>query len=82
MRVPGPKAGPGQRDPRSVYMSEPLGRENLLTLQVGDSMFKVLASPDIHVNLDQSVWLTCNEERVHLFDQGTGRSITNTNGAQ
>ena len=56
----------------SVYMSEPLGRENLLTLQVGNSMFKVLASPDIHVNLDQSVWLTCNEERVHLFEQGTG----------
>jgi multiple sugar transport system ATP-binding protein len=60
----------------SVYMSEPLGRENLLTLKVGDSMFKVLASPDIHVNLDQTVWLACNEERVHLFDQSTGRSIT------
>ncbi len=67
--------------PASVYMSEPLGRENLLTLKVGDAMFKVLASPDIHVNLDQAVWLTCNEQRVHLFDQATGNSMTDTRGA-
>jgi ABC-type sugar transport system ATPase subunit len=65
----------------SVYMSEPLGRENLLTLKVADSLFKVLAAPDIHLNLDQPVWLTCHAERVHLFDQGTGRSLTDTAGA-
>jgi multiple sugar transport system ATP-binding protein len=65
----------------NVYMSEPLGRENLLTLEVGDSMFKVLAPPEMRVNLDQAVWLTCNEERVHLFDQATGKSLTNTETA-
>ncbi|MCL4489614.1 MAG: ABC transporter ATP-binding protein [Chloroflexi bacterium] len=66
----------------SVYMSEPLGRENLLTLQVGDSMFKVVSPPEIHVNLDQAVWLTCREDRVHLFDHVTERSLTDTDGAQ
>jgi multiple sugar transport system ATP-binding protein len=64
----------------SVYMSEPLGRENLLTVKLGETMFKVLAPPDIQVNLDQRVWLLCKEERVHLFDQMTGRSITDSNG--
>jgi len=65
----------------TVYMSEPLGRENLLTLKVADTMFKVLAPPDLHVNLDQEVWLTCNEERVHLFDEGTGKSMTSIEAA-
>jgi multiple sugar transport system ATP-binding protein len=65
----------------TVYMSEPLGRENLLTLRVGDSLFKALASPDLQVTLDQVMWLTCNEQRVHLFDKATGNSMTDTHGA-
>jgi len=64
----------------TVYMSEPLGRENLLTLEIGDSTFKVLAPPEILVTLDQRVWLTLNERRVHLFDDATEKSLTNTNG--
>jgi multiple sugar transport system ATP-binding protein len=64
-----------------VYMSEPLGRENLLTLKAGETMFKVLASPDIRVTLDEPVWLTFNAERVHLFDKGTAKSFTRAEGA-
>lgn len=59
-----------------VYMSEPLGRENLLTLQVGGAMLRVLAPPEIQVGLDQMVGLTCLDNRVHVFDQASGRSLT------
>ena len=65
----------------TVYMSEPLGRENLLTLKLGNTLFKVLASPDIHVALDQAVWLTFNADRVHLFDKATSTSLTSAEGA-
>ena len=65
----------------TVYMSEPLGRENLLTLKVGDVLFKVLASPDVRVALDQAAWLNFNAERVHLFDKATSKSLTSVEAA-
>lgn len=61
--------------PGKVYMLEPLGRENLLTIQVGDAMLKALASPDIWVKLDQPVWLGLNDNRVHLFDRNSEESL-------
>ena len=61
--------------PAKVYVSEPLGRENLLTLQLPDLMLKVLAEPEITVSLDQTVWLTFNQSQVHLFDEATEQSL-------
>jgi multiple sugar transport system ATP-binding protein len=58
-----------------VYMSEPLGRENLLTLELGGMMVKALVSPELHVRLDQPVWLAFDERRMHLFDRQTEESI-------
>ena len=62
--------------PARVYMSEPLGRENLLTLQVGGAMLRVLAPPEIQVGLDQMVGLTFPDNRVHIFDSASERSLT------
>ncbi len=59
-----------------VYMSEPLGRENLLTLEMGGMMVKALVSPELHVRLDQPVWLAFDERRIHLFDRQTEQSIS------
>jgi multiple sugar transport system ATP-binding protein len=67
--------GPGAIVAR-VYMSEPLGRENLLTLQIGGAMLRALAPPEIQVGLDQTVGLTFPENRVHLFDKASERSLT------
>ena len=67
--------GPGAILAR-VYMSEPLGRENLLTLQVGSAMLRVLAPPEIQVGLDQMVGLTFPDNRVHIFDQASESSLT------
>jgi multiple sugar transport system ATP-binding protein len=64
--------------PGTVYMLEPLGRENLLTIQVGDSMIKALAPPEVCVKLDQPVWLTPNENHVHIFDRKTEESLSDS----
>ena len=50
-----------------VYMSEPLGRENLLTLQLGPAMLRALSSPDLQVRLDQTVGLSFPDSRLHIL---------------
>jgi multiple sugar transport system ATP-binding protein len=61
--------------PGKMYMVEPLGRENLLTVGVSDAMIKTLAAPEIRVELDQPVWLGLNNNRVHIFDRKTEESL-------
>jgi ABC-type sugar transport system ATPase subunit len=59
-----------------VYMSEPLGRENLLTLEIGGVMLRALSAPEIQVRLDQSVALTFPPNRVYIFDKASEKSLS------
>jgi multiple sugar transport system ATP-binding protein len=55
--------------PAQVYVSEPLGRENLLTLELEDeSHFKALAPPEIKPAIGDRLWLRFHPQRLHLFD--------------
>ena len=70
-----PQPENGEGIPARVYMSEPLGRENLLTLEVGDVMLRALSAPDIEVRLDQTVALIFPPDRIHLFERASEQAL-------
>jgi ABC-type sugar transport system ATPase subunit len=67
--------------PARVYIAEPMGRENLLTLQVGGSMVKAMAPPEVRPAIGQDVWLAFDDRAVRLFDQKTENAIPPDSGS-
>lgn len=58
--------------PAEVYILEPLGRETLVTLVVGDTRVKLIAPPDLHLPLNSTVGLHFPAAHLHIFDSVTG----------
>lgn len=59
----------------SVYVCEPLGKENLLTLEVAGTRVKAITPPEVLLAIGQQVWLSFDDESVHLFDEQTTYAI-------
>lgn len=59
--------------PARVTVVEPLGRETLLTLRIGEVDFKVLAGHTTRPAPGAEVRLGVPRDRVHLFDQAGAR---------
>jgi multiple sugar transport system ATP-binding protein len=64
-------AGPadGQVTPAEVYISEPLGSDLFLTLDIGGQHIKARVDPDLEVGVGETVRVTFDERRLHLFDE-------------
>jgi ABC-type sugar transport system ATPase subunit len=58
-----------------VYMSEPLGRENLLTLEIAGVMVRALSAPEIEARLDQTIALRFPPDRVRVFDRTSEKAL-------
>ncbi len=58
-----------------VYVVEPLGREQLITLAMGDVHVKAVAPLSLEVKMGQKVRISFNVNKVHLFDKRTERLI-------
>ena len=61
--------------PVSVYMTEPMGKEILLTLEAQNRRIKALAPARLHPDLDEQLWMRFGEECIHLFDDETGEAL-------
>jgi multiple sugar transport system ATP-binding protein len=61
--------------PATVYITEPLGKENLLTLKIEQHMVKASVPGRVSTKLDERVWLEFDPEAVHLFDGDTEMAI-------
>ena len=59
-----------------VYVVEPLGRDTLVTLNIGAETIKVIAPPGFKANPGEQVQLAFSVEKIHLFDKETGRALT------
>jgi multiple sugar transport system ATP-binding protein len=59
----------------TVTVTEPLGDSLLLECQVGDDRLKTQASPRSDVRSGDTVALTPDPERLHLFDAETGTAL-------
>jgi multiple sugar transport system ATP-binding protein len=53
--------------PGSVYVVEPLGYCNIVTVKVGEGTIRVVVDPTTHPKVDESVWVSLNGENIHLF---------------
>jgi multiple sugar transport system ATP-binding protein len=54
--------------PAQVYIHEPLGSDLFLTLDIGGQHVKARVNPDLEVNVGETVRITFDERRLHLFD--------------
>jgi multiple sugar transport system ATP-binding protein len=62
----------------SVYINEPLGSDQFLTLDVGDTRVKVRASPDLAVRATDRVEVAFEPHKLHLFDGATGTALVSS----
>jgi multiple sugar transport system ATP-binding protein len=61
--------------PAQVVVSEPLGSQQLLTVQVGNDVLKVATSPDLSVVPGQIIGLVLTKKKIRLFDVASGKAL-------
>lgn len=59
----------------NVYVSETLGSEVIVTLELQGNLFKVKAPPAFEASAGEKVWMTFNENKIHIFDKRTQEAI-------
>lgn len=55
----------------TVYVSEPLGAEQLVRVRIGPELVKVLTGDDVSVDIDEEITVNIPEDRIFLFDSKT-----------
>ena len=58
-----------------VVVLEPIGPQNLLTVQVGSELLKVTAPADFYADPGQQVWLRLDPARIRLMDPQSGEAL-------
>jgi len=64
----GAGAPPDGALPAKVYVTEPMGSETWVTLEVGEDRVVGKAAADFEARSGQDAWLRFDRERLHLFD--------------
>ncbi|WP_370325565.1 ABC transporter ATP-binding protein [Euzebya sp.] len=63
-----------------VYAVEPLGDRVLVDVEVGDTVIRVKAPPEVTHAIGDPVDVGVDIDRVHVFDQASGRSLATGDG--
>jgi len=58
-----------------VYVVEPLGRDDLVDVHIGDASIHVLADPTLKTRIGDPVRLSFNTEKIQFFDSETEHSL-------
>ncbi len=61
--------------PASVFVVEPLGDSNVITLNVANTQMQVVTAPNAFFNTNDKVWLSFDSERILVFDKMTGETL-------
>ncbi|MCG2768660.1 MAG: ABC transporter ATP-binding protein [Chloroflexota bacterium] len=61
--------------PGETYVVEPLGRDDLLDVRIGDASVRVLADPTLGLKIGQAVKLEFSTHKVQFFDSATEQSL-------
>nr|ABQ76040.1 sugar ABC transporter ATP-binding protein [uncultured haloarchaeon] len=64
-----------------VSVTEPLGDSLLLECLIGETACRVQTNPRSSVSPGESITLSYNPERIHLFDETTGKTIHHTDSS-
>ena len=69
-------SAPGEGDASAeVYVVEPMGREQIVDVQVGGHRLRAIAPPGFRAQIGDRVGLRFAAERIHLFDRASGERI-------
>ncbi|MCK4741684.1 MAG: ABC transporter ATP-binding protein, partial [Anaerolineales bacterium] len=58
-----------------IYTVEPLGRDDLITVHIGDASVHMLADPTLDLKMGQTVALGFKTHKVQFFDPETEKSL-------
>jgi len=58
-----------------IYIVEPLGKDTLVTVDIGGEIIKIIAPPGFKANPREHIRLGFSVEKIHLFDKETGQSL-------
>ncbi len=58
-----------------VYISEPLGLEQIVHLRLGNTTVRAVTTSDLKFDIDQEVWIKVDKNHTHVFDKTTGQAI-------
>jgi ABC-type sugar transport system ATPase subunit len=58
-----------------IYIIEPLGRDHLIDVKVGDLSLQLLVDPGLALRIGDTVQLNLNMDKAHFFDPTTERSL-------
>jgi len=58
-----------------IYIVEPLGRDDLIDVRIGEAGVHVLADPTLGLRMGQNVTLKFNTQKVQFFDPATEQSL-------
>jgi len=54
-----------------VYVLEPLGRDLIVNVKIGEHIIKAIANPGLTLTPGQKVWLIIDYDKIHIFDKKT-----------
>ncbi len=58
-----------------IYVLEPLGRDDLVNVKIGESQIHVLADPTLGLKVGDNIALNFNTNKIHFFDPQTKKSL-------
>ncbi len=58
-----------------VYMYEPLGSEVIADLRVGNDLIKAKTKPNLELKIGQEMWLSIEQDSIHVFDRKTEEAL-------
>src|SRR5258708_378220 len=58
-----------------ILTVEPLGDETIYTIKVGDALFHASTPPDTRHASNETVFLSFNRDRIHLFDEQSQQRV-------
>ncbi len=61
--------------PGEIYVVEPLGRDDLLDVHIGENSYRVLADPGLHLRMGDKIHLSFNTDNIQFFDPETEKSL-------
>ncbi|HEV8354754.1 MAG TPA: ABC transporter ATP-binding protein [bacterium] len=64
--------------PATIIVVEPIGPQQLLTIQVGKTLLKASVPAESSIAEGQAVWLRFEPSRIRLMDAGSGVALSDT----
>jgi multiple sugar transport system ATP-binding protein len=58
-----------------VYVAEPLGSRDILTLQIGDDLLKAVVGAGLEASTGDKKYIEFDNDKVHIFEKNTERAI-------